>query len=900
MKRIKIMAIVLSMAMLLPCVNIAVAEDYMSNFSASIENADGHILFDMDESAVLSLDATGITSVNEVMYAKVSIKTDSGDVVANELVDLTSAKKASYTIKDVPEYGIYTLEVDLYGKDSNKYYGKLSSSFSVVNGPENGTVNPVHGVCVHYRDGQDQASFGDSMITADLAAKAGFSSARSEVTWNKYASYDNAGNATYKLADRQAQVMGKIADKGMNILEIFSYDHTKYPMSNGGSYNNNMTAPFTAYAEKLAEDVLEINQGAEFEIWNEWNNEGSWFNEDSLTPQAYAKLAKAVYEKIGNKTTLWGMSTLGVDTEWIEEVLEEWDYDGFFWQNKNENQKLYMDGISLHPYANWAQPEGSAYINTPDWTSENPVYKGPVEETQELKTMLESRGIGSTPLRATEWGWVSTGAKAYQNNSSTDSTQVFVGYYPDRNMQAAYFVRMAALSEANDLYDKMDYYQINSKNGADDSDYGLLMSSTSSVPYGAKPAYLAAANYNRIMTGATPTAAPTVLDDVYMTVFDLEDGTDCAIIWSAALDSSRTKSENVAKNVKLSIGDTEVTVCDMLGNEITATSASGEYNLKVDGQPIYVIGNFTTPALTSVAAGSMIDECYYNSVKDEIVINAKSTNAVAVLKQAGETKQTLELTSSADVVKASIAIDETLTAGDYVLEITADGNTYTKDITIPERTTEGGQSANASEFAPGMVALYTASTRNVRVIGKLTGRNENEPIIVMVAKAPEENAEITDEDIAYVEVFSGSEENFDFNFTLPEGAYGEYVVRAGAMHSSNAMENGLANPEYAVVCTFTASVESNTLSASATFANYSEDESTPAVMIIAQYDINDKLECVNVEEYDITKAEGVTGVKSVSQALDSDTVKCKAYIWGSEGKVVPLVDIITIPQSEWK
>ena len=68
-----------------------------------------------------------------------------------------------------------------------------------------------------------------------------------------------------------------------------------------------------------------------------------------------------------------------------------------------------------------------------------------------------------------------------------------------------------------------------------------------------------------------------------------------------------------------------------------------------------------------------------------------------------------------------------------------------------------------------MVALYTASTRNVRVIGKLTGRNENEPIIVMVAKAPEENAEITDEDIAYVEVFSGSEENFDFNFTLLVG-----------------------------------------------------------------------------------------------------------------------------------
>lgn len=896
MKKNRVMAVALSVSLLLPCIKVVAAEDYMSNVTASIANAAGNILFDINESAVLTLDAGGITTVSENMYAKVGIITSAGDLISNEFVDLSAEKTASYTISDVSEYGIYDIEIDLYGKNSGRYYGKLTSSFSVVNGPKAGTLNPVHGVCVHYRDGQDKVSFGDTEITAELAAKAGFGSARSEVTWNKYAAYSN-GTPTYSLADRQATVMQKVNSLGMDILEILSYDHSNYPMANAyGGYNTNMTVPFTAYAKSLSEAVLAKNSGAEFEIWNEWNNEGSWFNENSLSPQAYAKLAKAVYDKIGATTTLWGMSTLGVDTEWIEEVLEEWDDDGYFWQNKNDNQQLYMDGISLHPYANWSQPEGSAFINTPSWTADNPVYTGPVEETQALKTMLASRGIGDTPLRATEWGWVSTGAKAYQNNSSTDSTQVFVGYYPDRTMQAAYFVRMAALSEANDLYDKMDYYQINSKNGADDSDYGLLMSSTSSVPYGAKPAYLAAANYNRIMTGATRAAnSVTELDDVYMTVFELADGKDCAIIWSAALDSNRTKPENVSKNVSLTVGDTEVVICDMLGNEVTAASSTGAYNLKVDGEPVYVIGNFTNTSIAVADRGSMMNDFYYNEVSDAIVINADGTTVTAALKQETEVKQELELTVSADKVAATIDVDAALPAGSYTLEVVADGTTYTKTVAIPKREVEGGQTNVTSTFEPGMIALYTASTRSVKVMGKLTGRSENEPILVMVAKAPAKGEEIAEADIAYVKVFDGSTEDFELTFTLPEGAYGDYVVRAGAMNATNAMQNGLANPDEAVVCTFTASVENNTFTASATFANHSAEETRPATIIIAQYGIDSTLETVKVEEFTVTKTGGVTNVKTVSQELDPDAIMCKAFVWNSKNELVPLVGTITLP-----
>lgn len=897
MKKNKLMAIALSLCLLLPSVSVAATEDYMSNVSASILNADGNILFDIDESAVLSLDASGITAVSEPMYAKVGIKTSAGDLISNAVVDFSDSKTASYTISNIPEYGVYDIEIGLYGKTSGRYYGKLASSFSAVNGPKAGTLNPVHGVCLHYRDGQDSADFGDSMITADLAAKAGFSSVRGEVTWEKYASYDDSGNAAYSLADRQQNIIKKVDDLGMDVLEVLSYDHTKYPMANtSGGYNSNMTNAFTAYAESLSDKILTLNSDAEFEIWNEWNNEGSWFNEKSLSPQTYAKLAKAVYEKIGSKTTLWGMSTLGVDTDWIEEVLEEWDDDGYFWENKNDNQQLYMDGISVHPYTNWSQPEGSTYINTPLWTADNPVYAGVVSETQTLKNMLESRGIGQTPLRATEWGWVSTGVKAYQNNSSTDSTQIFVGYYPDRTMQAAYFVRMAALSEAKDLYDKMNYYQINSKNGKDDSDYGLLLSSTNSVPYGAKPAYLAAANYNRLMTGAGHgTNAVTETDGVYTAWFTLADGRDCAIIWSAALDSNRTKSENVAKNITLTVGDTEVTVCDMLGNEITAESSSGAYNFKVNGEPVYVMGNFTSKSVASASNGSMIAESYYNAFSDSIVLNADCSNITAVLKQNSETKQEFNPSVAGGKVSASLNVDSSLEAGDYDLEVTADGVTYTKTVTIPQRTSQNGQIIQTSSFEPGMVALYTASSKTVRVIGKLTGRSENEPIVVMVAKQPAEGTEFSETDIAYVQVFDGSTEDFDFSFTLPDGAYGDYVVRAGSKYAVNAMQNGLANPDEAVVCTFTASVSGDTFSATGTFANYSSEDSKYATIIIAQYGENGNLVKVKMGDYTVTKTGGVTEPETVSDTLDSDAVTCKAFVWNSGNKLVPLVSSITIP-----
>jgi len=387
----------------------------------------------------------------------------------------------------------------------------------------------------------------------------------------------------------------------------------------------------------------------------------------------------------------------------------------------------------------------------------------------------------------------------------------------------------------------------------------------------------------------------TELDDVYMTVFELADGKDCAIIWSAALDSNRTKSENVSKNVSLTVGDTEVVICDMLGNEVTAASSTGTYNLKVTGEPVYIIGDFTNTTIAAADSGSMIDDFYYNEVSDTIVINADGTTVTAALKQEAEVKQELELTVSADKVASTIDVDDALPAGNYTLEVVADGTTYTKTVAIPERKVEGGQTSTTSTFEPGMIALYTASTRSVKVMGKLTGRSENEPILVMVAKAPAEGEEIAEADIAYAKVFDGSTEDFELTFTLPEGAYGDYVVRAGAMNATNAMQNGLANPDEAVVCTFTASVENNTFSASATFANHSAEEARLATMIIAQYGIDNSLEAANFEEFTVTKTGGVTDVKTVSQKLDPDTIMCKAFVWNSKDGLLPLVGTITLP-----
>ena len=290
----------------------------------------------------------------------------------------------------------------------------------------------------------------------------------------------------------------------------------------------------------------------------------------------------------------------------------------------------------------------------------------------------------------------------------------------------------------------------------------------------------------------------------------------------------------------------------------------------------------------------MIDECYYNNATNEIVVKAKATDAVAVLKQGETEKQIIELKSSADVINASTGVDAEVLAGEYTLEITADGNTYTKTVTIPEKETQ--EEATPSKFEDGLVALYTASDRNVKVIGTLTGRSADEPIIVMVAKAPKDGNEVSEDDIAYVEVFDGEEESFELNFTLPEGAYGDYVVRAGAMYAENAMENILADPEYAVACTFTASLENNTVSVSASIANYAAEDGKAAAIIITEYNNTGALEMITTENFTVNMNEGVKELTPVTKELDPDTVSCKIFLWDSASGLIPLANPIIIPE----
>jgi hypothetical protein len=104
--------------------------------------------------------------------------------------------------------------------------------------------------------------------------------------------------------------------------------------------------------------------------------------------------------------------------------------------------------------------------------------------------------------------------------------------------------------------------------------------------------------------------------------------------------------------------------------------------------------------------------------------------------------------------------------------------------------------------------------------------------------------------------------------------------------------------EYAVICGFTASVKKNTISADVTLANYSNDETKPVAVIIAQYDENGALVTTKVEEFIVNKADGITGSKTVSQPLDDTTTFCKVLGWNSVGEMIPLVKPIEVEVGE--
>ena len=241
----------------------------------------------------------------------------------------------------------------------------------------------------------------------------------------------------------------------------------------------------------------------------------------------------------------------------------------------------------------------------------------------EVRSIIDGYGYTDMPIILTEIGYSST--SDYENSEYR---------------QAMYELRDLAL-----IYDKYDeiyfYCGINKQNEDDEYERELGHINTwlynsynnSGVAYAAKPAYVAMANFNALLSNAK-------LLEKNKSSFIIFDASDQKALVKQCLkelniddklftDRSVLSEISNAKNEMLEpeqysirVGydlknmGTSVTLYDMYGNEQQLTSSTGKYTINIGAAPVYVVEN-TKPVTLQNAAGAEI-----TSLEDTVYLKA--------------------------------------------------------------------------------------------------------------------------------------------------------------------------------------------------------------------------------------------------------------------------------------
>lgn len=566
--------------------------------SAQIGNL-GNAVYEKDKEIPAKISVFNKLSISQNLVIKTKAKTREGvDIVTNEFekeVNPESTTEVNFNLPGMNKYGYSDLYIEIYSKEDNRLIAKDVYEYALVNIVPEGLRNQKVGVIDHARPAN--ARMGDPVINATFASKAGFATTRSEHDWSEY----EGEKGVYRLSDMYKRLFEYKRSQNMGHLDILVYGNSLYGKDSPPSTPQSIEG-YKNYAVAITGDLLKEVGGneLELELWNEYNNYGSWFNHDNQPASMYYELIKETYPAVKEKypsVRMWGMSTIGVDSNWIKQVL---DLGG----------GEYMDGISIHPYTFTLMPDIGDAIN----------------KTLKLKEIIKEYGYDdkTMPLRATEWGWPSAGVNGYLNEAE----------------QASAFIRMMVLNDRYDLFEQVDWYTIN--DGGDqpeqEQSFGLIRFMNGKIPYGVKPSYLTACNYNKLMTNSVYEKNVQIGDDVQSYKYKLRDGRDCVVAW--------VKDPNGAETVSVDLGTESAILMDAYGNEQEIHSQNGVFTVAYTQMPQYLIGNFNkleraekifglNTQTLNIPIGESAEVQLYQFKGDKVRIEAEENSDVKVAEMSG-------------------------------------------------------------------------------------------------------------------------------------------------------------------------------------------------------------------------------------------------------------------------
>lgn len=338
----------------------------------------------------LQLDFKVKSKDGEILYTKCQkYKADvSGMTECTHNVDLSASSV---------KYGTFDIYVDVLDVAAETACSE-TTRFSVANASD--SLNKNMGIFVHY----DTNYTGNDMEELlGIFSGAGYGFNRQEIRWQWF----EKNKDSFLLPKIEEEYKAIVKQNGMDRLVILSYGNPLYEYTdkNGNLVLNPVLEQYEEngeivtniesqlYLERFGKYCYEVTLASKdyaqcYEVWNEYNMDGSQFNRDRGMPSDYVNLLKQAYKnvhKASSNAVVFGVSAAYVTSgytyttyEWIEEVFKAGGGE-------------YMDALSFHIYTSEKSPEDSD--------------KKAV--VQKIKDIMAKYGYGDMKVVLTETGYAS-------------------------------------------------------------------------------------------------------------------------------------------------------------------------------------------------------------------------------------------------------------------------------------------------------------------------------------------------------------------------------------------------------------------------------------------------------------------------------------------------------------
>ena len=466
-------------------------------------------------------------------------------------VTLKAGEKIQKNIKlGINDFGIYKVIFRIEGNSNGESFSYSSSKFalSVADKLSNAeTGNPKMRVNIPYI--YDMTEWGKIKT---IITDAGITGVRKDLTW--YDTEPSKGN----YISPNVTCWYEDAEKS-NISNTVVLSATN-PVYNQGiwanSYAHLLGAGAYAAWEKYVTYCAVNYQGlvTDYEILNEPN-----WNMSAQVYADYLKRANRIIKKFDKTAKVTGFVTGSVPWDWIENLLNI----------IKDNPSEYLDVLSVHPY-DFDDGDYKTVIENESWSIRirDDLYLSKIDR---IKALMQNYNCGGLGLNVSEMAITSTTGVCSPTRQAAELAQLMTVDAAQNKTDSIYWYCLENTMERGDR----DYTEYDIE-----GNYGLVGNKYDVVPYAAKPSYLAACAYNKIVGGG---------DYVNMLSSDgakayrfKKNGEDRIVLWS----------EETEQNICLDLGVNSVSVYDKYGNKLgDIKSDNGKFSFNAGFEPIYITGN---------------------------------------------------------------------------------------------------------------------------------------------------------------------------------------------------------------------------------------------------------------------------------------------------------------------